>query len=115
MNIITKLKNVRKKAQREVSAWQLQFPKRLKLGISYNYLDEIQDIADMVSIYECRQLGISANWKELNSFLLLNMVKARQLSRLASAAKKKNKLVKLSELIYSFNNPRPDLRKVSFV
>ena len=109
MNIITKLKNIRKKAQRAVSVWQLQ---NLVKRNSFQYTDSIDDIADMVSIYECKQIGISADWKELNSFLLLNMVRPRQLARLASAAKKKSRLVKLSELTCNY---LPDLRKVTFV
>ena len=104
MNIITKLKNIRKKAQREVSSWQI--------NDNYSYQDTIEDIADMVSIYGCKQIGIHADWNILNSFLLLNTIKPRQLARLVLAARKKSKLVKLAELV---GKTLPDLRTVSFV
>lgn len=104
MNIVTKLKNIRKKAQRA----------NANIFGYKQYQDTIDDIRDMVVIHECKLLGIHANFMILNKFLYNeNKVLPRKIARLAKAANKKHKLVDLLDL-NSFSN-KEDLRLVKFV
>lgn len=115
MNIITKLKNIRKEAQKQVSVWQSQFPERRKLGLSYSYQWTIDDIADSVVFELSAKLGIHANFIVLDKFLRNNQsrILPRQLSRLAKTARKRNRLVDLLDT-NSFKNSE-DLRLIRFL
>lgn len=115
-NIITKLKNIRKESQKQVSLWQrLYKSKPFGKVAKYNYQWMIDDISDDIVCKLCKSIGISANFLTLDKFLRTtnDRVKPSQLQRLAKAAKRKSKLVDLLD-ISSFKNSE-DLRLVRFV
>ena len=106
MNIITKLKNIRKNGQKV-------FQSLLDDGFSKELA--IHGRSESISI-DCREIGICAKFDNLNLFLvkpLYGRVSSRQLSRLAKAALKQGKLVYLGS--YHTLNNYSDLRKVKFL
>lgn len=105
MNIITKLKQIRKNAERVFQSLA---------DDGFSRADIASGRSQSVSM-GCREIGIWANFDNLNHFLMQPIViriNSRKLSRLAMAARKQDRLVHLCDL--RLNN-YSDLRKVKFL
>lgn len=113
-NIISKLKNIRKEAQKQVCLWQSERQKRGEIG-NYRYQWQINDISDEVVYKLSKDIGIHANFITLDKFLRnrSNGILPRQLGRLAKVARKRSKCVDLLDAS-TFKNTE-DLRLVRFV